>query len=126
MSTQVHAVLVDYVPVPCQCELGYHHEADGNPMVEWTDDLRLLIREVGRHPFCVGACKVWGTPTDEFDFVLVSGRRVGERRIATGLKVTDFANGAASVECWDDDPTIPCQQLGQLRLAEWRRNQSAV
>lgn len=115
MSTQVHAVQIDGIPTPCQCELGYHHLADGWPLAG-----------LGPHPFCVGACKVWGTPTEEFDFVLVSGRRINQRRILTGLMVVDVLGAGGEVECWDGDHGKACQLLGMVRREAWRKKRPAV
>lgn len=121
ISTQPHMRLEDEIPVPCGCELGYHHHLDGEPLIEHEDGE--VVRHKGRHPYCVGACVVWGTPTEEFDFKLVTGHRVSQHRVVTGLKIIDYTVPRAPTVSWDNDPISACEKVGLVRLATWKRKE---
>jgi hypothetical protein len=119
VSTQPHMRMEGETPVPCGCSLGYHHTPDGEPLTEVDDVTGQVILAKGRHPYCVGACKVWGTPTEEFDFRLTTGSRVSQHRISTGVKITDrtMRRHHGVIVSWDNDPIAGCAMLGVLRLA---------
>jgi hypothetical protein len=121
IPTQPHMRMEDEIPVPCGCMLGYHHTPDGEPLIE-RDETGETILVKGRHPHCVGACKVWGTPTEEFDFKMVTGRRVSQHRVSSGLKIIDHTmrRHHGVVVSWDNDPIAGCAMVGLLRLAAWR------
>lgn len=122
IPTQPHMRMEGEIPVPCDCMLGYHHTPGGEPLIERDDVTGEVILAKGRHPHCVGACKVWDTPTEEFDFRLVTGRRVSQHRVSTGKKIIDHTmrrHHGVTVS-WDDDPIAGCTMVGLLRLAAWR------
>lgn len=126
VSTQPHMRLEGEIPVPCGCQLGYHHTPGGEPLVEHDEDGE-VVRRAGRHPYCVGVCKVWGTPTEEFDFVFTRGERLGERRIALGIQVVDLTlpEPRVSPVSWDDDAVRICETVGLIRMAEHKRRETA-
>jgi hypothetical protein len=109
------------IPVPCDCALGYHHRPDGEPLIEHDEVTGDVITHKGRHPYCIGACKVWGTPTEEFDFRLVTGRRTGPARAETGIQVTDYTNPHGIAVSWDNDSIPACSMLGLIRMTSWQR-----
>jgi hypothetical protein len=121
IQTQPHMRMEDEIPVPCDCALGYHHTPDGEPLIE-HDEAGETVLTKGRHPHCVGACKVWGTPTEEFDFRMTTGRRVSQHRVSSGLKIIDHTmrRHHGVVVSWDNDPVAACAMVGLLRLAAWR------
>lgn len=123
VSTQPHMRMEGEIPVPCDCSLGFHHLPDGEPLIEHDEETGGVVLAKGRHPYCVGACKVWGTPTEEFDFRLTTGRRVSQNRVETGTKVIDhtMARHRGVTVCWDDDAIAGCAMVGLLRLAAWRQ-----
>lgn len=118
ITVRPHASVADGIAAPCDCPLGFHHQADDEPLIEFEEGEP--IRRIGRHPYCVGACTIWGTPTEEFDFTLATGRRLSPRRIATGTRVTDHANYDLQEICWDADVVATCTTLGTSRLASHR------
>lgn len=118
IRTRVHARVEHGVPVPCDCRLGYHHLPDGEPVADRRDGEE--VSAVGNHAYCVGACRYWGTPTEEFDFRLVTGKQVSARRIQTGWEVTDHANHERTAVTWDNDTVGACAALGSLRQASWK------
>lgn len=120
ISTQPHMRLEGEIPVPCGCALGYHHRPDGQPLVEHSETGE-VIRRVGRHPYCVGACKVWGAPTEEFDFVLTRGNQITETKVALGTKIIDYTVPDAPTVSWDNDPVSACEKVGLIRLSVWTR-----
>jgi hypothetical protein len=122
ISTQPHMRLEDETPIPCGCFLGYHHKPSGEPLIECDEVTGEVVLAKGRHPHCVGACKVWGTPTEEFDFKLVTGHRVSQHRVSSGLKIIDHTmrRHHGVVVSWDNDPIAGCAMVGLLRLAAWR------
>jgi hypothetical protein len=110
-------VWTEGVPVPCGCFLGYHHETDGSPVIEQS-----VVP--GRHTFCVGACLVWGTPTEEFDFRLETAFRIESTQVLTRIRVIDLVNDGVSVSQGGflqsaEPPVICCMQLGTLRKTAW-------
>jgi hypothetical protein len=115
--------LEDEIPVPCGCSLGYHHQPDGEPLIEHDAVTGDVVLVKGRHPYCVGACKVWGSPTEEFDFRLTTGHRTSQHRVSTGIRVTDHTQAAhhGVTVSWDNDSIAGCAMVGVLRLATWRR-----
>ena len=123
VSTQPHMRLEGEIPVPCGCQLGYHHHPDGQPLIE-HDQEGDVIRDIGRHPYCVGACRYWGTPTEEFDFRLVTGPRITEHRVATGIEITDYTVPHAPTVSWDNDPISACEKVGLVRLAVQKRKEA--
>jgi hypothetical protein len=122
ISTQPHMRLEGEIPVPCDCQLGYHHRPDGEPLIEHHPDGE-VIRDLGRHPYCVGVCRYWGSPTEEFDFQLVTSARVSERRVATAYEITDYTVPEAPTVSWDNDPISACEKVGIIRLATWTRKE---
>lgn len=118
IRTRTHACVDQELPVLCDCQLGYHHHPDGTPFVDQADGAE--IRTPGNHAYCVGACQYWGTPTEEFDYRLVTGKRVSARRIQTGWEVTDRANHGRTAVTWENDSVGACAMLGALRLASWK------
>lgn len=114
IRTRTHARVEDGLPVLCECQLGYHHTPDGSPLAEADE-------KPGRHPYCVGACRFWGTPTEEFDYRLVTGKRVAQNRIVTTWEVADLANPGSSAVAHDNDTLAACRQLGIRRRAAWER-----
>lgn len=118
IRTRTHACVDHDTPAPCDCQLGYHHHPDGEPYVDQEDGEE--IRRRGNHPYCIGACLFWGTPTEEFDYRLVTGKRVSARRIRTGWEVTDHTNHDRKAVTWEDDSVGACAMLGALRLASWK------
>lgn len=128
ISTQPHMRLEDETPVPCGCSLGYHHKPSGEPLIERDEVTGEVVLAKGRHPHCVGACKVWGSPTEEFDFRLATGRRVSQDRVSTGLKVIDHTQPRhhGVIVSWNNDSIAACTMVGVLRLAAWHRAQAPV
>jgi len=123
VSTQPHMRVEGETPVPCGCSLGYHHTPNGEPLTEYDEVTGQVVLAKGRHPYCVGACKVWNTPTEEFDFRLTTGSRVSQYRVSTGVKITDHTmprHHGVTVS-WDNDPIQGCAMVGVLRLAAWKR-----
>jgi hypothetical protein len=122
IPTQPHMRMEDGLPVPCGCMLGYHHTPDGEPLIEHDEVSQEVIQAKGRHPYCVGACKVWNSPTEEFDFRLTTGRRVSQHRVSTGVKIIDHTmhRHHGVVVSWNNDPIAGCAMIGLLRLAAWR------
>lgn len=118
IRTRIHARVEHGIPIPCDCQLGYHHHPSGEPFADRREGHE--IRVVGNHAYCVGACVYWGTPTEEFDYRLVTGKRVSARRIRTGWEVVDHANHERTAVTWDNDAVGACAVLGSLRQASWK------
>jgi hypothetical protein len=123
IPTQPHMRMEDEIPLPCDCALGYHHTPDGEPLIERDDLTEEIVRTKGRHPHCVGLCKIWGSPTEEFDFRLTTGRRVSQHRVSTGMKIIDHTlpRHHNVIVSWDNDSVSACAVLGILRYAAWRQ-----
>lgn len=121
-SVQPHMRIEDGTPVPCGCMLGYHHTPEGYSLQE-NNRIGVRINRIGRHLYCVGACKVWGTSTEEFDFRIVRGPNVSENRIRTCLQVVDHANADYTVTLPDGDSIlVVCEVLGMERFFNWIRS----
>lgn len=122
ISAQPHMRMEGEIPIPCDCPLGFHHKPDGEPLIEHDEVTGQVILAKGRHPYCVGACKVWGTPTEEFDFRFTTGRRVSQYRVETGIKITDHTvpRHRGVTVSWDNNMFAGCAMVGLLRLAIWR------
>lgn len=119
-TARPHMLFEHDIPMPCACFLGYHHRPDAEPVIE-HDERDEVVMAPGRHPYCVGLCAVWGTATEEFDFELVTGRRVSECRITTLYRITDHVQNLGSFVDTNNDPVEACATVGVRRMAAWKR-----
>lgn len=119
-TAQPHMVFENDIPMPCGCCLGYHHRPDAEPVIE-HDERGDVIVDPGRHPYCVGLCRIWGTPTEEFDFELTTGRLVTQGRISTCYRIVDHVQDLGSFVEPSNDPVEACSVTGVRRMAAWKR-----